>query len=454
MWRLALTAVGAIWAAGCFRPDEHRCADDTACGAGGRCEPTTGYCAFAAPECCGAPWRYGEGAGDLSGACVSALACGDAAGRDDGAVTDAAPIDAAIDASPIDAPPPIVVAHLAAADAQLGVADWVIDADVTIDTTAASASAPLPTGVGLTVASQQPSGGALVVLHVRGLSVRPNKRLRVVGTRPLIVVASVVSVAGVIDASAAREVPGAGGSGPMAGTGAGGIGGAAAPYEGGSGGAGFGTAGALGGASTGASAATGGSAGPAYGTPSLTLLSGGSGGGNGTTGVACSGAVALGGAGGGALQLTATTSLTIASTGAVIAGGGGGGAGRLCAGNSEPARGGGSGGAIYLQAATIDVAGVVAANGGGGGGASISTAMLSGTAGADGGAAATPAAGGMMGTFASGGAGGALATAPTVGRSTMNSDGGGGGGAVGRIVLRGTASVTGTVSPAPTSLPP
>jgi len=454
MWRLALTAVGAVWLAGCFRPDEHRCADDTACGAGGRCEPTTGYCAFAAPECCGAPWRYGDGAGELSGACVSAQACGDAAGGDDGPATDAAAIDAALDASPVDAAPPIVVAHLAPADAQLGTADWVIDAAVTIDTTDVSVSVPLPTGVGLTVASQQPGGGTVAVLHVRGLSVRPNQRLRVVGTRPLIIVAAAVSVAGVIDASAAREVPGAGGSGPMAGAGTGGIGGASAPYEGGGGGAGFGTAGALGGASTGAAAATGGSAGAVNGTASLTVLVGGSGGGNGATGVGCSGAVALGGAGGGALQISAATTLAVAATGAVTVGGGGGGAGRLCLGNSEPGRGGGSGGALYLQAATIDVAGVVAANGGGGGGASITTAMLQGTAGADGGAAATPAAGGMMGTFASGGAGGALATAPTIGRSTMNSDGGGGGGAVGRIVLRGTASVAGTVSPAPTSLPP
>jgi hypothetical protein len=335
-------------------------------------QPTTGYCAFAAPECCGAPWRYGDGAGELSGACVSAQACGDAAGGDDGPATDAAAIDAAIDASPVDAAPPIVVAHLAPADAQLGTADWVIDAAVTIDTTDVSVSVPLPTGVGLTVASQQPGGGTVAVLHVRGLSVRPNQRLRVVGTRPLIIVAAAVSVAGVIDASAAREVPGAGGSGPMAGAGTGGIGGASAPYEGGGGGAGFGTAGALGGASTGAAAATGGSAGAVNGTASLTVLVGGSGGGNGATGVGCSGAVALGGAGGGALQISAATTLArrrrpARSPWAVAA------AVRAGCASATASRG------VAVAAAArstcrrdrIDVAGVMAANGGGGGGASI-----------------------------------------------------------------------------------
>ena len=375
MWRLAVTAVALV---GCFRPDEPRCADDTGCGAGGRCEPTTGYCAFAAPECCGAPWRYGEGAGELSGACVSALACDDAAGGDDGpggdaVATDAAALDAAPDASPIDAAPPIVVAHLAPADAQLGAADWLITADVTIDTTDPSADVPLPTGVALTVAAQQPAGVALAVLHVRALTVRPGKVLRVVGTRPLVIVASAVTIDGVIDAGAERETPGAGGAGPMAGTGAGAVGGASAPYEGGSGGAGFGTPGAQGGASSGAAAAVGGSAGLAYGTPGLTALVGGSGGGNGPTGVGCSGAVGLGGGGGGALQITATTSLRISATGGVLAGGGGGGAGRLCLANSEPGRGGGGGGAIYLQAPAITVAGTIAANGGGGGAASSST---------------------------------------------------------------------------------
>jgi len=446
MWRVALAAMVL---AGCFRPDEHRCALDDDCG-GGTCVIATGYCAFIDDTCCVGSLRYGGGAGGLANACVFDEPCADAAVIDDAAV-DARLLDAAVPDAPA---PPFSVAHLAAADAQLGAADWVITGDVTIDTSGAGGGTALPTGVGLTVAPQQPAGGELMVLHVRALTIAPGKRLRVIGARPLVIVATTATLDGVIDVGAVRGTPGAGGAGTMAGAGAGGLGGASAPYEAGGGGAGFGTAGARGGTSTGAGPAVGGDPGPAYGAATLAELRGGSGGGNGATGSGCSGAPGLGGAGGGAVQVSTVGAITIGVAGGINAGGGGGGAGRLCAGNSEPGRGGGSGGAIYLQGASIDVRGVIAANGGGGGGASFTLTMQAGAAGADGDLATTPALGGMMGTSASGGDGGALNLAPTVGRATSSSDGGGGGGAVGRIVLRGVSTIAGDISPAPITVPP
>lgn len=87
-----LAAALAMTLGGCFEVGHH-CSDSTQCeraGVGGVCEPV-GYCSFPDPVC---GRRYGEGAGAMSGACVTGL--------DGGDQVDAAPVDAGIDAPSTD----------------------------------------------------------------------------------------------------------------------------------------------------------------------------------------------------------------------------------------------------------------------------------------------------------------------------------------------------------------
>ena len=95
---------------------------------------------------------------------------------------------------------------------------------------------------------------------------------------------------------------------------------------------------------------------PAYGTPELVPLIGGSAGGN--------AAINDVGTGGGALQLVAGNAFVVRASGFVNAGGGGGtfgGQGKLGAG------GGGSGGSLLIESPSVTIEGKLAANGGGGG---------------------------------------------------------------------------------------
>ena len=53
---------------GCLRTTQFKCAQDSDCGAGGTCQPTTKYCSIADPTCGGQ--RYVDSAGPLANQCV------------------------------------------------------------------------------------------------------------------------------------------------------------------------------------------------------------------------------------------------------------------------------------------------------------------------------------------------------------------------------------------------
>jgi hypothetical protein len=355
--------------------------------------------------------------------------------------------DDAMSGDDADLPNAIDPFHLGPGDGLPGTGALVLTGSVAIDTSIPLIKGmTLPAGVTFDVRPQLGGGPDLAVLHVATLDVQGGAMVRIVGTRPLVIVASgVVTVSGVLDAGAHGVDAGAGGSLPATGDGAGQHGNheTSNQSDSGGGGAGYGNAGAAGGAITGTCTATAGAAGVMYGDAAITRLIGGSGGGT-NSGTQCT--PDLGGAGGGALQLTSAMSISI--TGTVLASGGGGRGSTDC-GQSDvnSGAGGGSGGAIVLQAPAIMLGGVVAANGGGGGGSS-STGSGNANPGDDGGAGSAQANGGT-GPRAAGGKGGSASGDPTAGGgSTCGTNGGGGGGAAGRIAIAGTLTSTGVVSPA------
>ncbi|MCX5742846.1 MAG: hypothetical protein NT062_10155, partial [Proteobacteria bacterium] len=232
-----------------------------------------------------------------------------------------APVDAPADASIDAAPPPLDVVHVPAGiDAAFAGTASVTIVNATIDTRGAGmmplSSFTLPTGARLLVTPQDGGGPELAILEVGALAITGT--LRVIGTRPLVIVADTTIAVNILDASAVGSTPGGGGAGPRMGAGVGGDGRASGNADSGGGGGGFGTTGGAGQASGGAAAGT---AGASYGTATLTVLEGGSGGG--TVAPACTGIRA--GAGGGAIQLYAGTSITV--SGSIRANGGGGDAG-------------------------------------------------------------------------------------------------------------------------------
>jgi len=64
----AILLVAVLASTGCLRKTEFQCADDSACGAGGRCE-STNFCSFADPDCTSGR-RYDQSAGSLAGQCT------------------------------------------------------------------------------------------------------------------------------------------------------------------------------------------------------------------------------------------------------------------------------------------------------------------------------------------------------------------------------------------------
>jgi hypothetical protein len=342
--------------------------------------------------------------------------------------------------------------------------DLIVDS-VVIDTDALEiVGRALPAGVTFEAAAQEPSGPELAVLRAVQVQISPAAVVRVIGSRPLLVVASgSVEVAGVVDAGAHLDQPGAGGAPPESGSGAGMAGiHSGATADGGGGGAGFGTAGAVGGdalctKSGCTGTALGGAGGPIYGDLDLSVLVGGSGGGPpGDTPTSCGRQSA--GAGGGAIQLSSVVEIRIEAGGGINVGGGGGGTGLYCPfENWGGASGGGSGGAIYLHAPRVINLGTLAANGGGGGGGTGEDNTQ--RPGCDGTLDDQPACGGRGGGFfgSAGGVGGSAGTAPepgTVNRSGEG-NGGGGGAAVGRVVVVSDEyQAVGISSPAANVLPP
>jgi hypothetical protein len=331
---------------------------------------------------------------------------------------------------------PVRAAHVPVSAERYGTGDLVLGSG-TIDTTALTISGGLPEGVQLEAWGQElfdaevPDGlREIAVLHVADFTVPASSIVRVVGDRPLIVLAGgVADVQGVIDGSADGDNPGPGGHG--SGPGGGDNGGSSFfdDRDGGGGGGGFGLAGAEGGDvnCTGTCApGNGGSPGDAYGDTAQTYLFGGSGGGSGG---GCDGDD---GAGGGAIQISARDSIAV--SGVIHVGGGGGEAGDSgCFGESNGGgSGGGSGGAIFLEAPEILLTGTLAANGGGGG------AGNPGDPGADATADLTAALGGQAAADVSrSGGAGATGSAPAVQGDGWPDDGlgnaGGAGGGVGRI---------------------
>jgi hypothetical protein len=398
-------------------------------------------------------------------------ALGGSGSNGDAAVDDA-------DASSADASPDsgggtntsFVALHVPAASSAAGSAGLTLTTSTTIDTDALTVGGSITTsGVVFDHVAQSPSGPQLAVLHVSTLLVNTAVVVRVTGSRPLVVIASgAITIVGRLDASGRNALPGAGGGFPATGDRPGAQGAHNMTYcDAGGGGAGHATGGGIGGNVSGTGsvsgetcAASGGTPGGIAGDAPITVLAGGSGGGPGRGGAAGNVAqcVAAGGAGGGAIQLSSATSITIEGDINVGGGGGTGGVGddtTNCT-NRGSGGGGGSAGSIVLQSPSITVAagaGLVAHGGGGGGGAAVG---VNGGDGGDGGAAAGTAgtSGGNYGAI--GGAGGA-SSAPGNGGSNTGGDGNGagGGGAAGRIAVfrsaSGTATLVGTISPAPFS---
>ncbi|HEX7666749.1 MAG TPA: hypothetical protein VF407_19610 [Polyangiaceae bacterium] len=175
----------------------------------------------------------------------------------------------------------------------------------------------------------------------------------------------------------------------------------------------------------------------AYGTPSLVPLVAGSSGGE--------GGLSEAGGGGGAIQLVAGGAFKVSSFAFVNAGGGAGGdPGETLA---QQGSGAGSGGAILVEAMMAEIDGALAANGGSGSGYS--------GVGQDGSPDANPAVGGKDNGAPQGGNGSAAATIDgAAGTTAADGSAGSGGGGAGRIRINtksGTATVSGTISPAMTS---
>jgi hypothetical protein len=241
----------------------------------------------------------------------------------------------------------------------------------------------------------QSDGSTLAVLSVESLTVGAGAALRVVGDKPLLVVAwSTIRIDGAIDAGSHVGDPQLGAGANKGCTSAAAMQGGNAPASGGSGGGGgAGHHGA--GGSGGAAGVTAGGAGGGI-IPALLVRGGCPGADSGTAGLianlpATPNTTSAGGGGGGAMRLLAHDSIDIAGS---VSAGGAGGAGALemsaCGGG-----GGGSGGYIALDAPAVNVSGAVAANGGGGGGGGGAAAPGdSGAPGGDGRADLQPASGG------------------------------------------------------------
>ena len=303
----------------------------------------------------------------------------------------------------------------------------------------------------------QSDGSAVAVLSVDALAIDAGATLRVVGLRPLLVVAwSTAVIDGAIDAGSHIGMPALGANANVVCAGTAGIDGTNASIMGGSGGGGGGGFQGQGGhaGSGGTSpAASGGRGGSAVATAPAAIHGGCPGGASGTAGgVAVPPATPVtqtrGGAGGGAIWLVAHDSIEIAgSISANGAGGAGAQLGSVCGGG-----GGGAGGHVALEAPSVTISGTATANGGGGGGGGAVTDP--GHDGEDGKADVQAAAGGALAAKSCGRPGGAgSAQAMLAGSDALGTDtcgGGGGGGAAGFIIIASpgyTATPTAKISP-------
>src|SRR5262245_45190986 len=177
------------------------------------------------------------------------------------------------------------IPHVPPDHAGAGTADLTLTS-ATIDTSALTVTgAALPAGVTLDRSPQSCNPcPELAILHVHNLTIQAGNTVRVIGSRPLVIIAGGdVTIAGLLDASAHGAEPGAGGAAPGDGPGAGTTGVHREVYEdSGGGGAGAATMGAKGGDASGeATPAAGARPGAMYGEPMISFFTGGSGGGAG-----------------------------------------------------------------------------------------------------------------------------------------------------------------------------
>ncbi|HEY5946261.1 MAG TPA: hypothetical protein VIV40_12250 [Kofleriaceae bacterium] len=269
---------------------------------------------------------------------------------------------------------------------------------------------------------------AYCVIAATTISISPNRRLRAIGARPLVVLATTsITIDGTIDVSAGAASNPSACVPPTAATGS--QGGAGGSYRG-RGGAGGGKVSGVGPASA----------------PATTAIAfrggcdGGSGAGGGGGG---------GGNGGGAMYLAAPA---ITINGTLNAAGTGGGAGISASGGG----GGGAGGFIGLDAPAVSVASGARIFANGGGGGEGATPNHSGNSGST--AGSTSAASGGSGNAKHGGDGGAGSAGTSLngvdgsaggscGRNA--SSGGGGGGGAGTIYVFPAQTLGGSISPPP-----
>jgi hypothetical protein len=395
------------------------CPSGLACGTDHQCHDacqTASDCKVGGEVCTAGSCVDGSGASTADGGGEGGSSGGEGGGVDGGAdATGDAPVSDG-PAKPADAGP---LGFLASNLPPSNVTPPDPDAGTAVISTQCNDCLPVtPT----TITQNDGSTASLYVLD--SLTIQSNASLTLTGLAPVIlVVLGPVDIQGLL--SVAAPTTGAGGpggfaSGPSSGPGTGTPGGEGAYASAAPGGAGYCGAGGEGSSQTTSEAPPGGTA---YGNATITPLIGGSAGATWSTQYGSGG-------GGGALEIASSTSITVGTYGAINAGGAGGQANATSA--------GGSGGAILLEAPAVTVAGTLAANGGGGGPGGASAL-----------ASAQPATGGVSAAAVGGdGSGG----------TTLNGQdatgGGGGGGGAGWIRINtggGSATITGTLSPAQTT---
>jgi hypothetical protein len=433
MGKSLAAAVVVALVTGCnYGAASFHCEADQQCGAGGRCETSSGgLCSFR-DDSCPSGYRFGELAGGSSNRCVGEQP------------TDAG-VDVAIDAAP-DAPPD------APPDAQACFGGTFLTVCLQSAPAAARTISTPETintddmGMCTATLSITPAGNYCVIAAT---DITVNAKLRAIGMRPLVLLASgsiTTMAGGLIDVGSHRITPGgttekgAGADSTACATGnppagAGGGGGAGGSFLGHGGVGGTGGNGGAGGM-------------PAPEIASVTVVRGGCAGqeGQGSTGQA--------GSGGGAVYLIAGVRIDI--QGGINAAGEGGGGGAQNVGGGS---GGGSGGMIGFDAPMITCNSLLLASGagGGGGGGSGGGDTTGGTAPDPAATGASNGGAGFNGNNTFGGAGGMGSPVSThafgggggVGDNggTNHGGGGGGGGGTGLIKAPDTANLGGNLSP-------
>jgi hypothetical protein len=349
-----------------------------------------------------------------NGECPSELECSAVTDTCEKPGTVGPGVDADVDMSPIDAEID-APAMLCAGTFQM------VCVDAPTNAQAFSATTTIDTDASMLCATSSPAG--LCVIAGTQITVEAGATVNATGTRPLVLLANTITIAGIVDvgSTAARTGAAANSSDCVAGE---------VPLndDGGAGG----SFGGLGG--TGSSGITSPGA-----TQVPTTIRGGC---PGSDGAAATGTFGRGGAGGGAIAVLATDAISISGT--IRAGGAGGTGGSATA----AAGAGGSGGMILVDAMTIQSAGALRANGGGGGGGGDG-----GNPGEDAIGAAAAAGGTGTGTTTTGNGGAGSVNATLTGSGGVNgsgTDGGGGGGAGVTKLIAPQQLVSGTVSPPPT----